>query len=90
MADARRRARRATEGSTRVRRRADTPLSAAERRLLGAWPTQWAMTVRAASGVAPEHYEARVQAWARAIIEGLAAVLPPADAGAGVSKRNDG
>ena len=81
VADARRRARRATDGPGPVRRRADTPLSEADSRLLGAWPTRWAMTVRDVSEVTPEQYVAQVQAWARCVTVGLERAPAPPGSG---------
>jgi hypothetical protein len=75
--DARMRARRATNGATRVRRRADTALSDAERAIVETWPVRWAMTVRDVVDVPPADYAARVRAWATAVVAELGAARAP-------------
>lgn len=68
--DALQRARRA-DGSTRVRRHADSVLSEEDRRLLNAWPTRWSMTVRDVRDTGLERYEQSVRAWAATTVEAL-------------------
>jgi hypothetical protein len=79
VADARHRARGATDGPTRVLRRVEMPFSAAELKLLSAWPTHWTMTIRDVCGVAPERYTAQVRVWANAVTADLDAVPIRAD-----------
>ena len=67
LAEARRRARAAADGPTRVTRRPDAPLTAEEREALAAWPVVWPMTVRDVCDVAPDAYVAAVRAWAAAV-----------------------
>ena len=74
VGDALERARRA-DGSTRVRRHADTILTAEDRRLLTAWPTRWATTVRDVSDHGAEGYADNVRAWAASTVEALTQVL---------------
>lgn len=74
IADARHRARRATNGPTRVHRRADTPLPLREQQLLAAWPIRWTLTVVDVTGAAPQDYATRVRAWAQAVTTDLATV----------------
>lgn len=71
IADARRRARAAADGSTRVRRRVDAPMSAEERPLLQRWPRVWELTVRDVCEVAPLEYAERTRAWATAVVAAL-------------------
>ena len=71
IADVLRRTRSATNGSTRVRRRADEPLTEAERELLRDWPTTWKITVRDLCTVSPEEYMEGVRAWANAVSAAL-------------------
>jgi hypothetical protein len=71
LGDARRRARAAADGSTRVRRRPDTVLSDGELELLRAWPTTWSMTVLDVCRVQPEEYVERVRRWAAVTVETL-------------------
>ena len=78
VADARRRARAGADGATRVRRHADTVLTAEDRAMLDAWPTAWPLTVRDVCRVAPAAYAPAVRAWAAAVVATLAAV-PPRD-----------
>ena len=76
--DARRRARRATDGATRVTRRPDTVLSAEDEAALRDWPAGWARTVRDACDAPPEEYRERVRAWASAVSAALdASPAPP-------------
>lgn len=83
VADARRRARYAFEGPTRVRFAPGMTLSDEEHTALAAWPTTWAMTVRDVSGLVPERYVDGVRAWAQAVAAALhvarAAVTARAD-----------
>jgi hypothetical protein len=76
VADARRRARQATNGPTRVRRHADAELSTADQATLRAWPSTWSMTVRDVCEVAPAQYAARVRAWAARVTAELEAARP--------------
>ena len=66
--DARRRARTGADGATRVGRRPDDVLTEAERRVLGAWPTRWPLTVADVCRAEPGEYTARVRAWAEGTI----------------------
>ena len=74
VADALRRARTATDGPTRVHRRADAVLSDADRAMLREWPTTWAMTVRDVRAVSAERYAEQVRAWATVVTTALAAL----------------
>lgn len=76
IAEARRRARNAADGPARVRRREEDVLSDSDLRMLNAWPTTWSATVLDVCRVAPEEYPDRVRAWAAAVSERLATVLP--------------
>ncbi len=67
ISDALRRARSANEGPTRVRRRADTSLTEADRAILDSWPKKWTMTVRDVCDVSPALYGDRVRAWATSV-----------------------
>ena len=71
IADVLRRTRLTTNGSTRVRRRADEPPSDSERKLLRDWPTTWKITVRDVCTVSPEGYAEAVRAWATAVSAAL-------------------
>jgi hypothetical protein len=71
LGDARRRARAGADGSARVGRRPDDVLDEEERRVLGAWPTRWAMSVADACRAEPEKYAETVRAWAEATIATL-------------------
>jgi hypothetical protein len=83
--DARRRARHAAAGLTRVRRRADALLTDADRATLRVWPTTWTITVRDVCRQPPERYSECVRAWATAVTTALEdqSHTPQADAGAG-------
>lgn len=76
IAEARRRAREATDGAARVRRRPDDVLSERDLQTLNAWPTTWSATVLDVCRVEPEQYPDRVRAWAAAVSEQLSRVLP--------------
>jgi hypothetical protein len=65
--DARRRARYATDGETRVIRRVDTVISDDDRTRLNVWPTEWPRTVLDVCRVRPEQYVESVQQWAQAV-----------------------
>jgi len=69
--DARRRARAAADGPTRVLRRPEEQPSDADQAVLRAWPNEWSMTVLDVCRVPPEQYETRVRAWAAAVIDAL-------------------
>jgi hypothetical protein len=75
LADARRQARAAADGAMRVRRHAETELTEAERAMLRAWPTTWAVTVRDVLAGGADCYRERVGAWARAITTALDPVV---------------
>ena len=77
--DARRRARYAADGPTRVRRRVDTVVSDADQASLNAWPTVWPMTVLDVCRVPPERYVERVHQWAAAVIATMSAEREPAN-----------
>ena len=67
IADARQRARAGAEGSVRVIRRPDTPMSPDEAAALRAWPTRWSVTVRDVCRVPPHEYADAVLRWATAV-----------------------
>jgi hypothetical protein len=71
LAEARRRAAAVAGGATRVLRRADVPLSAAEDAMVGAWPRKWPVTVRDVCRVEPSAYVTTVRAWATAVVATL-------------------
>jgi hypothetical protein len=74
LEDARRRARAGADGATRVRRRPEDVDTDEERRMLGAWPTRWPITIADVCRAEPEEYAARVRAWAEGTIATLEAV----------------
>ena len=68
----RQRAGQAAEGATRVLRRDGEPSHA-----LGAWPTQWPMTVRDVCAVPVDVYAEHARAWAASVSSMLDHALPP-------------
>src|SRR6185312_10427465 len=60
--DALARARQATDGSTRVRRRPGDPAASFD-----GWPTEWPMTVRDVCDAPVSRYLEQVQAWAASV-----------------------
>jgi hypothetical protein len=71
MHEARQRARAATDGSTRVIRPPDDPLTDADRLLIAVWPTRWPLTVRDITSQPAERYVELVTAWAAAVVSTL-------------------
>lgn len=76
-ADALRRARWGSSGSTRVRRRLDAELSASDQELLRHWPTRWTLTVRDALDGGVSQYAEHVRAWASATVRALDPITRP-------------
>jgi hypothetical protein len=70
IADARSRARAATDGPTRVRRRSGDADHPPEH-----WPTQWPMTIRDVCAVPASRYLEQVQAWAASVDASLSATF---------------
>jgi len=68
VAELRRRASRAFEGSARVLRRPEDPPS-----VPAGWPNEWPMTVADMCGVAPTRYNAQAEAWARSVVATISA-----------------
>jgi hypothetical protein len=71
IAEARRRARKATEGPNRVRRRPGDPARQPED-----WPSQWSMTVRDVCDSPPDRYIQRVRDWAVSVQSSIARANP--------------
>lgn len=71
IADARRRARHASDGPTRVRRRAGDPPGEEPRMVRVAWPRRWPVTVLDVCRSRPRQYEEQVRRWARSALRAL-------------------